>query len=154
VLISGFLVWGWYFTLYRLESPRHFDWGFSDVISDVLPRRNQYDNIYIDFARDSGLMAYLFTGDLAPSRFQSLHPLKIETLAPEIDSHVFGNLHFLRPGTRNWIDLIRLPAFSGHNLFVASANLPFLDRLSPETNEYYKKITYPDGSPAFYIFSP
>jgi 4-amino-4-deoxy-L-arabinose transferase-like glycosyltransferase len=139
----------YYFSYYRQESARPFNWGYSQVINLALSLSSRYDRVYVDVGQNSPLMAYLFTTRFEPSVFQSLHPIKVVELAPEILAHQFGNIYLIQPGTRFWTNLIPDARFRGHNVIISDATQPLL-----LTNiEPLQKIMYPDGQPAFFVFA-
>ncbi|KKU84653.1 MAG: hypothetical protein UY11_C0005G0027 [Candidatus Amesbacteria bacterium GW2011_GWC2_47_8] len=92
-LISNFYVWGYYFTHYRFESAKPFQWGFSQMITTAVSRQNDYDRVIVDFNRDSPLMAYLFTTKFPPARHRGRSSLSFwQNLAdatrwPQLDQH-------------------------------------------------------------------
>jgi len=142
-LISSFYIYGYYFSHYRFESAKPYQWGYSDLVKTALARQDQYDRVIIDVARDSPLMAYLFTTKFPPGELQAMYPLKEQILVGDNRALVFGKIWLLQPGGRNWTN-ISLP---GRNLILASADQSLLDRLPGST-----RINYPDSLPAFYTF--
>lgn len=142
-LISSFYIFGYYFTHYRFESAKPYQWGYSDLIKTALARQDQYDRVIIDVAHDSPLMAYLFVTKFSPRQLQALYPLREQILTGDNRALVFGKIWLLQPGGRNWTD-ITLP---GHNLILASADQSLLERIPGAT-----RINYPDSLAAFYIF--
>ncbi|KKU27670.1 MAG: hypothetical protein UX92_C0008G0008 [Candidatus Amesbacteria bacterium GW2011_GWA1_47_20] len=142
-LISNFYVWGYYFTHYRFESAKPFQWGFSQMITTAVSRQNDYDRVIVDFNRDSPLMAYLFTTKFPPARLQAMHPLQEQILTGDARALVFGKIWLMQPGGRNWTNI----SLSGRNLVIASADQSLLDRIPGST-----RLNYPDSLPAFYTF--
>lgn len=142
-IISSFYIFGYYFTHYRFESAKPYQWGYSDLIKTALARQDQYDRVIIDVARDSPLMTYLFVTKFSPSQLQALYPLQEQILTGDNRALVFGKIWLLQPGGRNWTDI----TLSGRNLILASADQSQLDRIPDAT-----RINYPDSLAAFYIF--
>ncbi len=142
-LVSSFYIFGYYFTHYRFESAKPYQWGYSSLIQTALAHQNNYDRVIIDVARDSPLMAYLFTTKFSPGQLQTLHPLQEQILTGDTRALVFGKIWLLQPGGRNWTNI----ALSGRNLVLASADQSLLDRIPGATI-----INYPDSPPAFYVF--
>lgn len=134
----------YFFTHYRFESAKPYQWGFSENVRRTQDASPAYDRVILDFHADSPLMAYLFTTSLDPGLFQALHPLPDIQLTDQISAKVFGNIYLLNPGTRRWTE-ITLP---GRNLVISAADQPLLDTLSPKL----QTITYPDSTPAYYTF--
>ena len=141
--ISSFYIFGYYFTHYRFESAKPYQWGYSDLIRTALARQDQYDRVIIDVAHDSPLMAYLFVTKFSPQHLQAFYPLQEQILTGDSRALVFGKIWLLQPGGRNWTD-ITLP---GRNLILASADQSLLERIPGAT-----RINYPDSLAAFYVF--
>ncbi len=141
--ISSFYIFGYYFTHYRFESAKPYQWGYSDLIKTALAKESQYDRVIIDVAHDSPLMAYLFVTKFSPRQLQALYPLQEQILTGDSRALVFGKIWLLQPGGRNWTD-ITLP---GRNLILASADQSQLDKIPGAT-----RINYPDSLAAFYTF--
>ncbi len=141
--ISSFYIFGYYFTHYRFESAKPYQWGYSGLIKTALAKESQYDRVIIDVAHDSPLMAYLFVTKFSPRQLQALYPLQEQILTGDSRALVFGKIWLLQPGGRNWTD-ITLP---GRNLILASADQSQLDKIPGAT-----RINYPDSLAAFYTF--
>ncbi len=142
-LVSCIFYVTYFFSNYRWESAKPFQWGFDKAISEGLAASKSYDRVILDFHSDSPLMSYLFYTGISPAEFQSMQPLPSLEIAPGVTGNVFGNVFLLHSGNRVWTDI----HLSGRNLVIAAADLPRLDLIS----ENISRIDYPDSTPAFYI---
>ncbi len=147
-IISGLFIFDYFFSFYRFESAKPFQYGFDQVVNIAVNNSKSYDRVIVDLHEDSGLMAYLFNSRLAPAAFQSMHPLNQVEVVPGISGIAFSNMLFLSPGSRNWFDIFQNSSFHGNNLIISAADQPQLDRMT-----VISKIHYPDSTPAFYTFT-
>lgn len=138
----------YYFSTYRFESAKPFQWGFGEMVNRAVSQSPNYDAVIFDAGQDSALMSYLFTTKYSPATFQSLQQSYFYNLTDDISGKRFGNIVLLNPGTRTWTDLFSNHKILGHNLIIASAGLSRLESVEPS-----ELIRYPDRLPAFYIFS-
>ncbi len=134
-----------YFSRYRLESAIPFQYAHIQAANAAIAKTVESDQVILDMADDSGLMAYIFASHVTPAQFQANLPLKYVEITPDIRGYAFGKLVVLEPGKRNWTD----QKFKTKTYIVASAKEPLLDTYQPKPDQ----INYPDGTPAFYLFS-
>lgn len=147
--ISCIFIYNYFFGPYRFESAKPFQWGFDQAIKIARQNSPKYDHVYLDFRQDSPLMSYLFTTRLDPAQFQSLHPLPVTQPFPDTSANQFGNIVLLHPGTRFWTNIFDTSHYRGRNLIISAADQPLLNTQITDK----QTISYPDSSPAFFIFS-
>lgn len=138
----------YYFSTYRFESAKPFQWGFVEMVTTAVNESPNYDSVIVDAGQDSALIAYLFTTKFSPAKFQAMQQSSADKLTDEITGRRFGNILILNPGYRAWTDLFSNRGISGRNLIIANASLPQLESVGSA-----QLIRYPDSLPAFYIFS-
>jgi len=138
----------YYFSTYRFESAKPFQWGFGEMVKRAVSESPNYDTVILDAGQDSALMAYLFTTKYSPAKFQSLQQSFSYNLVDDVTGKRFGNILLLSPGSRTWTDLFSNNGITGHNLIIASAGLSQLESVGPS-----ELVRYPNRLPAFYIFS-
>lgn len=146
--VSCVFIYHYYFTTYRWESTKPFQWGFTQIVKDALAASPNYSRVIIDTRDDSALMAYLFTTKFDPVQFQKMLPLPEVTLAEGVSGNQFGNVLLLSPGIRNWTDLLSLPQLRNGTLVIADAQEPLIDK-SP----HLKTVYYPSHIEAFYYIT-
>ncbi|MEK9200648.1 MAG: hypothetical protein AAB909_01605, partial [Patescibacteria group bacterium] len=148
---STFFVYGYYFTMYRTESAKPYQWGFDWAIQKAVAASPKYDHVYVDGGRDTLLMAYLFNAQKDPATFQKILPLQDEEIFPDARALRFGNIYFLAPGTRRWTDILGSARFEGNNLVIASGDQPLItDQIKAKSETLY----YPGTVfSAFHIFT-
>lgn len=146
-LLSLVFVGTYFFSTYRFESARPFNWGFDKAVQYAVDHHQEFPRVFIDMKEDSGLMAYLFTTRFDPARFQALQPLPVVTVAAGINATRFENIYVLQPGIRNWTDIISQPDMRTGTLIITDATQPLLDVYKPKQDT----ILYPDSSAAFFV---
>lgn len=144
LLLSSVFAYQYFFTTYRFEGAAPFQWGYDQLVTLAVSSSPHYDHVYVDTRYDSALMAYLFYTKYSPALFQSQQPFPTAQVLPDATATQFGNIYLLNPGVRVWTNT-HLP---GHNLIISSAAQPLIDAYTPK-----QTLTYPDSTPAFYIFA-
>lgn len=137
--ISYILVFDYFFTFYRVESAKAFNYGFSQVASTSFA-----GNVIVDAHKENALMSYLFYSRFSPAQFSQMLPFKYQEFVPGLSAVKINNFYFLPPGDRHWNDF--LPQLDKNSLVITAATQPLADKLPIQ-----KTISYPDGSPAFYF---
>lgn len=138
-------IYGYYFTMYKLESAYVFGWGHSQIISEAKVNESKYDHIFIDTHHEYALMAYLFNQKFDPHKFHELLPLKVVSYGDNFQGVQFEKIVILQPRTRVWTDA-HIP---GNSLIFAAFDQPVVGSYKP----MIKTISFPDLKPAFYVFS-
>ncbi len=149
--VSTFYIYGYYFTVYRTESAKPFQYGFDWVISKAVAGSASYDKVYVDGNRDTLLMSYLFYHQQDPAAFQKTLPLQDEEIFPGVRALRFGNIYLLAPGSRHWTDITNSQTYTGRNLIISAADQPLLtDQIKTKLDT----LIYPDTmTPAYYVFT-
>ncbi len=148
-LLSSLVILDYFHSFYRVESAKSFHWGYDLVINKAIELSPRYDTVVVDLKDDSGLMSYLFTTQLSPTKFQAMHPLSTEWFANNLSGTKFGNILLLNPDTRFWTNIFDTSHYKGNNVIVSRVDQPLTDRLG----KIIETINYPDNTPAFIIFS-
>lgn len=145
--VSTIFIYGYYFTLYRSESAKPFQWGFDWVMSKAVNESSNYDRVYVDGRNDTLLMAYLFYHQKDPASFQKLLPLQDEEVFPGVRALRFGNIYLLSPGTRFWTNITT----GSRDLIISAADQPLLN---DQIKSKQDTLVYPDTmTPAYYTFT-
>ena len=146
--LSSFFILNYFFAEYRFESLKPFQWGFDQAVRLAVSQSSSYDRVILDMHGDSAFMAYLFTTQFDPEKFQSMNPLPVVQIYPGSEGNVFGNIVTLFPSTKIWENIYTSKDFTGKNLVIVSADEPNLDSFPK-----LQTIFYPDGNPAFYAIN-
>ena len=133
-LIPVLFFFQYFYSYYRLTSPRYFDYGYDQAVE--LAVGSKFFQVWLDFHNDSPLMSYLFYAKVPPRDFQASLPLKSVDLGQGIAAYKFGNVYTLLPGERNY-DVQSPPK---DTLVIA------------KTEKQPALISYPDGLPEFQLF--
>lgn len=130
----------YYFSHYRFESLKPFQWGYEEVISKSLDIKDNYERVVYDFGNESAMMAYLVTTKYDPSKLQMLHPLPQSEIVPGYNATRFDDAYILSPGSRPWGDFV-----------VPQSTLLILAAERKAPKDPMDTVLYPDGTNAFYF---
>lgn len=152
LLYSSFIVFSYYFSVYRWESAQPFQYGFDQVIKTAVSSP-KYDRIIIDGKQDSLLMAYLFNTSFDPAKFQSMQPFP--TLQPysNVYGNKFDNIYLLFSGERTWRTIWNDGETGKKTLLIVANGQPDLQLSKPFPSGITRlsTIDYPDSTVAFQV---
>ena len=153
LLYSSFITLSYYFSVYRWESAKPFQYGFDKIIETIELNKNKYDRIMVDGKQDTLLMAYLFNTAFDPAKFQSMLPLPVVQPYSNVYGNQFDNVFLLSGGERTWRTIWNDGETRQKTLLIVATGQPELeiDKSLPSGISGLGTIDYPDSSIAFQI---
>lgn len=143
IFLISFVTGMYHFSsIYRVHSAGAFNCGFLEAATYAKLYKDEYDQIILDGANESLLMAYLFTSQYPPSIFQKSFPLPSNTISTGVEGYQFDNINILYPGTRDW-----------NQIKLDQKSLLIVSTLQPHANDLpiIDSISLPDSTSAFNI---
>jgi hypothetical protein len=152
LLYSSFIVFSYYFSVYRWESAQPFQYGFDQIIKTAVSSSG-YDRIIIDGKQDSLLMSYLFNTGFDPAKFQSMLPLQTFQPYSNVYGNKFDNIYLLFSGERTWRTIWNDGNMGLKTLLIVAYGQPDLELSKPLPSGITRlsTINYPDSSTAFQV---
>lgn len=153
LLLSTFFTYSYYFSIYRWESAKPFQYGFDQVIQKTLENKSKYDRIIVDGKNDTLLMAYLFYTQFDPLKFQQMQPTPVVQPYSNIYGNQFENIFLLFPGERVWRTIWNDGKTGKSTLLIVANGQPNLELSKDLPSGISRKevIYYPDSSVAFQL---
>lgn len=145
-----------YWNHYPWDSEKWWQAGYREAVASVVAQSQEYDKIIISNADEPSLIFFLGWSQFPPGLFQKSYPLKQEYI-PGFGS-VFRLDKYYFPPQGTSISLYDLGKVLPENtLYLATAkeiniNLIAEPNRVPVDVKLVKAISYPSGSPAFYLF--
>lgn len=156
-IYQNFIFLNNYFTSYAWDSAKDFQYGFQEASQRANFFKDSYTNIFLDDNDGSLLMAYLFTTKYDPASFQKIAPTIRTELYPKAQTDKVGNLYFMVPASRDWLNILVTQKLPGKNLLIISASQAKEQdpkKLQGELGfrgKLIETIYYPSKLPAFYV---
>lgn len=149
---SAFVTFTYYFSVYKWESAKPFQYGFDQAIKTAVTSSN-YGRIILDGKSDSLLMAYLFYTKFDPVKFQAMLPLPSVQPYSNVYGNQFDNLFLLFPGERVWRTIWNDGETGKRTLLIVATGQPELEPSKPLPSNIVRlgSIDYPDSSVAFQV---
>ncbi len=110
----------YYFGVYKIESAKQFQYGFSEAAKKALVSRQAYDYVIIDDRRDSALMNYLIASNYDPNEFRKRIP-ELPFVLSDQKAAKLDNVLFFDPATRDWASIFTKNTIDKNFLLIVSA---------------------------------
>lgn len=154
--IEFFMFMQYYFTAYRTESSRAFEYGHKEIVTYANRHAKEYQMVIIDAGANWALMPYLFYNQYPIEQLVTqspYHKMKLNKIGEGI---WLNTTIILDPGNRNWNEILETTRIPQKTLVIIPAeSLTRVINRTPNSLTYRvdRTINYPDGQPAFYIIS-